>query len=199
MMTSTAWPVDAARDPDDDLDTRVYVRQPVPWHGLTVRNVMRELEAAAALKAAAAPKRPSALVSAPETPRRNVFLTPLPSDPRAPWAPTRSKEPVLTKASKLRKPRPPLALSAQARHQKPTLLLSRAQAKRARPRALPCVLFAMYFAIAFGIGQDPGLRAQSLSRLRAVGVQSAAFAHASGLRVWRVAAHTSTKLPWQRR
>jgi hypothetical protein len=87
--TSTAgrWPYRAAtharrtREPDDDVDTRVYVRpEPEALDRMMVVRIMRELEPQMrSLPAPRALKLPSA--------ERNVFLTAAVSgDPPPPWA-----------------------------------------------------------------------------------------------------------------
>ena len=69
-----------AREPEDEAVTRLYVKPAMPWDRVMVLQIMKDLEVGGARKIHAPAPRSRAVV------RPNVFLTPLPSDPPAPWA-----------------------------------------------------------------------------------------------------------------
>jgi hypothetical protein len=166
-ITSAARRRRPTRDPEDDVETRVYVRPTMPWDRLMVVQIMRDLERVGG-RPDIAPTR-SARASA----RPNVFLTAGASDAPPPWAHTRRGAASRELLADGDDPPEETALR-RWRHQAPRRML------------LPWFLFLTYFLIAFGVGQDPVLRRQTVSQLRAAGAEGAVVVQSSAIRLWRV-------------
>lgn len=192
VMTSAVLGRRPTRDPDDDVETRVYEKPPMPWDRLMVLQIMRELEPRGAHERPA----PSPRAGRPSTglAQRNVFLTPpLPSDPPPPWATSRRallrresspRETALraSAAARQKAARPKRArvsVAPATPQDRETLVRRRWQHRAPRRMILPWILFAMYFLIAFGVGRDRTLRMELVSQLRHASVQGAATARAS--------------------
>jgi hypothetical protein len=156
------------RDPDEDVETRVYVRSaPMAWERRMVLQIMRDLGPIA--RAEPPPRRlgtprlpPPASSSrirtsaAPPAPRPNVFLTPrTPTDPQPLWVTSRDEE---TRSLE-------------------TLVRDRNRKRRPRQSVMPWVLFVMAFGIAFGVGEDRALRQQLASDIRATTERAIAALH----------------------
>lgn len=157
-----------ARDPDDDVETRVYVRSaPMAWERRMVLQIMRDLgpveRAVPPPRDLGTPRLPppasSSRVRASASrsaPRPNVFLTPLtPNDPQPLWVTARDAE---TRSLE-------------------TLVRDRHRKRRPRRSVMPWVLFVMAFGIAFGIGEDRVLRHQLASDVRATVERALAALH----------------------
>jgi hypothetical protein len=155
-MTSAALRHRLPRDPEEDVETAIYVRPlAVAWDALKVLEIMRRLP----------PPTPPPLP-------KNVFLTPrLPTDPPPPWVHKVRPEKKSEKTAKDAKTilfaqLPDLSDAAQ---ESSSQILRFSQTSRIRPRRsiMPWVVFAMCFAIAFGISNDRRLRAELVSGIRA--------------------------------
>lgn len=153
MMTSVALGGRRARDPDDDVDTGVYVRPTMPWDRQMMLQIRQELgQAPPPRRVATIPAR--AAVRRAASARPNVFLTRLPSDPPPPWASQGKAALVVGKGL--------------------------ARARRApRKTMLPWFAFGMCFLIAFGVGKDRALRDETASQLRAAVAQSVSVVRSS--------------------
>lgn len=200
MTTSATRGRGFARDPDEDAETRVYVKPPMPWDRVMVLQIMRDLEPGGAQRrntpTPQAP-RPAPVSSVMRAARPNVFLTPLPSDPPPPWGSARrnaARERVAPESG----PRPivsPRAVIRKVAQRKPRAAAPREDETLVRPRwrhqaprrmMLPWFLFLMYFLIAFGIGQDRTLRRELFTQARTVTAQSAAVVQSSAIRLWHL-------------
>jgi hypothetical protein len=159
-----------ARDPDDEVETRIYQRSsPMAWERVMVLQIMRDL--GPFVRAAPPPRRPGRPQLPPPasasgirvSPARskaqpNVFLTPAtPNDAQPPWA------------------GPSHAIPSQEEETRSleTLVRDRNRKRRrpARRSMMPWVLFVMAFLIAFGIGEDRVLRRQLANDIRATVAQ----------------------------
>ena len=174
MTTSAARGVGFTREPEDEAETRLYVKPAMPWDRVMVLQIMKDLEGGGARRLHTPAPRAAAA-------RPNVFLTPLPSDPPAPWAkprksPARSKM-VVRKA-------PPRQAKRQVPPEDETQLRPRWRHQAPRRMMLPWALFLMYFLIAFGVGQDRVLRGEVVSKLRYATAQTAVVAQSSAIWLW---------------
>jgi hypothetical protein len=210
-MTSATLGGAGAREADDDVDTRVYVRPTkMPWDRMMVLQIMRDLTPEDGRKRATPTPAPSpaAIIRGGKAARPNVFLTRLPSDPPAPWATARKSaaregsvaarnKPVLgvrrTDASvRAAHASPRTNASVVVRPEEDTLVRPRWRHQAPRSTLVPTALFILYFLIAFGLGQDRELRNQTVSDVRGAASASVDLAHSSAIRLWRLVSRILT-------
>lgn len=183
MTTSAARGVGFAREPEDEAETRLYVKPAMPWDRVMVLQIMKDLEGGGGRKLHTPAPRAAAA-------RPNVFLTPLPSDPPAPWAKAR-RSPAPARKMVVRKA-PPRQVKREVPREDETQLRPRWRHQAPRRMMLPWVLFLMYFLIAFGVGQDRVLRTEVLSKVRYASAQTAVVAQSSAIWLWTLVSRIRT-------
>jgi hypothetical protein len=151
------------RDPEEDVETEIYVRQgPHAWDRQMVLQIMQDL---GTRTRAVAARRARPKVPAPGEP--NVFLTSLPSDPPPPWAKSALASGVVRAGA------PAIPDETLVR------------AGKRRRTTMPWLLFFMAFGIAFGVAQDRPLRAELASKTRSAAVSALTVVESSAMRLGR--------------
>ena len=154
-MTMTSGARSRMRDSSDDVETRVFPRPPpFSLDRAMVQRIMSELQPTVRGPTVAA-ARPIVTRRQPSSP--NVFLTP--------WSAAHA-------------PPPPWADALAASGERPRVRVIR------RRSLMPWAMFAMTFAITFGVVKDPVLRRQTATEIKAAATSASVGAQSSAIRLW---------------